>query len=124
MFDLHRLLSPISYDWYRVGLALYVRDGVLMSLDQSNFSNSMRLSRVIQSWIDTQSTPVTWETVILAVESPIVDNMKVAAKLREYVTHLNPSDNVTDVVKPGKGINYMYVCSLYCLALPVLLKSC
>ena len=84
----------------------------------------MRLSSVIQSWIDTQSMPVTWETVISAVESPIVDNMKVAAKLREYLTHLNPSDNVTDVEKPGKRINYLYMCSLYCLELPVLLKLC
>ena len=116
-FYLLRVLAPIAHNWYNVGLALDVRDGVLMSLEHSKYSDLMRLSSVIQSWIDTQSMPVTWETVISAVESPIVDNMKVATNLREYLTHLNPSHDVTDIEKPGKGMNYMYVCSLSCLAI-------
>ena len=101
-FDLLNLLAPIDHNWYHIGLALNVREGILMSLAQSSFSNLTRLSHVVQSWIDTQSMPVTWETVIFAVESPIVNNMTVAANLRDYLTHLNPYDNVTDIEKPGK----------------------
>ena len=122
--ELLKLLVPIAHKWYLVGIALEVRDGVLMSQRDSNDSNLTKLSSVIQFWMDTQSTPVTWETVIFAVESPIVNNMKLADELRNYLTHLNPSNTVTDIEKPGKGINYMYVCSLYCLAIPVLLRLC
>lgn len=105
------LLAPIAYKWELIGISLEVRHSVLMSLAQSNYSDLMRLAMVIQSWMDTQSTPVTWETVIFAVESPIVNNMSVATKLRNYLTHLNPSNSLTDIEKPGKGINYIYVCS-------------
>ena len=123
--ELLKLLVPIAHKWYNVGIALEVRDGVLMSLRCSNNSNLTKLFSVIKFWIDTQSTPVTWETVIFAVESPIVNNMQLAAELRNYLTQLNLSNTVTDIEKPGKpgkGINYMYVCSLYCLAMPVLLR--
>ena len=109
--DVLKLLAPIAHNWELIGISLEVRDRVLMSLAQSNYSDLMKLAMVIQSWMDTQSTPVTWETVIFAVESPIVNNMSMAAKLRNYLTHLNPSNSLTDIKKPGKGINYIYVCS-------------
>ena len=109
--ELLKQLVPIAHKWYNVGIGLDVRDGVLMSLDYSNDSYRTKLSSVIQSWLDTQSTPVTWETVVSALESPIVNDRAVAAKLRNYLTHLNPSNSVTDIEKPGKRINYIYVCS-------------
>lgn len=52
-------------------------------LQRSQESNIVKLDQVIQSWITNESCPVTWETVIDAIESPIVSNKNLATEIRE-----------------------------------------
>ena len=105
--DLLPLLADIAYDWERIGLSLKVGYSILGSLDQSKFTNIKRLSEVIQYWIDTQSTPVTWETVISAVEGPIVRKKKAADNIRKFLLQENQSQNTTDIKK--HGMQYIYL---------------
>ena len=48
--------------------------------------NIIKLDRVLQSWIKTEPSPVTWDTLIIAIEGPIVNNVQKAKEIREYLT--------------------------------------
>ena len=83
--DLCCLLATINHKWYEVGLAFRISDDVLEGLHLERDNNMTKLSKVIKKWIDTKSSPVTWETVISAIEGPIVNNKNKADEIREYL---------------------------------------
>ena len=71
--------------WNEIGLALKVPDHVLNGLDKSCKSNIVKLSEVIQCWKNAQPSPVTWKTVVDALEGPIVKNKAKASKIHDYL---------------------------------------
>ena len=79
------LLANISADWEKIGLALNVSRNDLKSLRQKNIDETIKLSEVIAKWMETESSPVTWETVISAIEGPIVNNKQKAKEIRDYL---------------------------------------
>ena len=84
--DLLPLLADISHKWYGIGLAFEVHTNELDSLSRNvQYENIAKLSKVIQIWIDTQSSPVIWETVISAIGGPIVDNKSKVDEILEYL---------------------------------------
>lgn len=87
--ELLPLLANISSKWYSIGLAFKVHTNELDSLSKDvQYENTAKLSKVIQSWIDTQSSPVIWETVISVIGGPIVKNQKKANEIRDYIGKL------------------------------------
>ena len=85
--DVLNLLVGISSKWYDIGLSLGIDDNDLDELSRNvQYTNATKLSKVIRKWIDTKSSPVTWETVISAIEGPIVDNKNKADEIRDYLT--------------------------------------
>ena len=58
---------------------------VLGSCSHSCEDDGNKLSTVIESWVDTMVTDVTWETVIAAVEGPIVNHKSTALKIRDFL---------------------------------------
>ena len=79
-------LANMDDKWYEIGIAFCVQENVLNGLRQRQDSNTVKLFEVINSWITTESkTPVTWETVILAIGGPVVNNKKRAKEIREYL---------------------------------------
>ena len=99
--DLLYLLADIAYDWERIGIALKLGYSTLGILAQTKFSNIKKLAEVIKRWRETQSTPVTWETVISAVEGPVVRNKKVADNMRKFLLQENQSQDTTGIKKHG-----------------------
>ena len=83
------LLIPIAYKWKEIGEALEIRHGALTSLHQSNFSDEQKLFNVLQLWIDDQPTNVKWSTIITAIESPPVDNLSIAERIRFFLSIIN-----------------------------------
>ena len=79
------LLASIDSDWFEIGKALNVSLNTLEGFGQNSESNTVRLTRVINSWVTTQSSPVTWKTVIEAIGGDIVNNK---AKANEICEHL------------------------------------
>ena len=71
-------LFDIRDKWCDIGLLLQVRHNVLDDLTKSEVDNITKLKKVINIWIDTQSSTVTWETVIAAFDSPINNNKVIA----------------------------------------------
>ena len=78
-------LFHIRHNWYDIGLSLQVRRNVLDDLKQSEDNRQTRLRKVINIWKDTKSSSVTWETVITAMESPIINNKRIADYIRQHL---------------------------------------
>ena len=76
--ELFDLLCGIRHKWYDIGLLLQVRHSVLHEIYKSDDNNETKLKKVIDHWKDTKSSFVNWETVITAVESPVINNKMLA----------------------------------------------
>lgn len=79
------LLNKIDYKWYEIGLSLRVHRRFLNDLKRSQGCSYHKLKKVIQMWKDTEPSPITWETVIAAVESCIVNEKELANHIRQSV---------------------------------------
>ena len=78
-------MTNISANWEEIGVALDVSQNDLNGLQQDNITNTIRLSRVIALWIQSESSTVSWETLISAIEGPIVNNKKKANEMRNFL---------------------------------------
>ena len=82
-FDLLKQLVDINSKWRVIGLALRISDNIL---DGLHGEPTEKLSKVINIWKTSGDQEcITWETVISAIESPIVNNKWKANKIREYL---------------------------------------
>lgn len=80
------LLSDISACWYNIGLALRVCSNDLESIKTDiQGDNIIKLNKVIENWITTCSSSVSWQTLIIAIEGPIVNNRQKATEIRDYL---------------------------------------
>ena len=70
--DLMMVLAEIQSQWSTLGTALNVPEEML-PVNQQNVPDNVKLKATLQAWIDTRSSPVTWKTVMEAVESPIIN---------------------------------------------------
>ena len=85
-YELYRLLIDINDKWYDIGLSLQVHHNVLMDLKRSNYSSYGKLSKVVYNFLTTKPSPVSWETVISAIEGPIINNQAKANEIRQYLS--------------------------------------
>ena len=97
-FDLSQLLAPLVHKWYDIGNALQIDESLLRSLhEETNLSNDIKLSVVLQRWMDIESVPVTWETIIEVVESPSFNNKRLGQEIRNFLYKNNDSGKNTYV---------------------------
>ena len=63
--EMLELFSPISAKWYEIGDSLGVDSDTMEGLCTSNFSNKVKLSKVLQGWLENaEPTSVTWDEII------------------------------------------------------------
>ena len=74
--------------WQVIGLALGASQDYLDGLIHSQDDPIIKLSNVIRNWMDSQSSPVIWKTLISAIEGPIVNNKRKADEIRDYLGKL------------------------------------
>ena len=80
------LLHPIKYQWNIIGVQLNVRYGQIKSAEYNvTYNDTMKLSEVLQEWIDRRSCPVSWRVILAAIEEPPVDNVKVGDEIRQFL---------------------------------------
>ena len=78
-------MASISVHWQDIGLALKVSEYELDRLVDGAGSDNSKLSKVLRLWRDTESSPVTWEALISAIEGPIVNNKEKAEEIRDHL---------------------------------------
>ena len=83
--DVFELLMPIKDKWYLIGDSLEVNTGELESLMISNNSTEVKLSIVINKWLDEKSNEATWEVLLEEVEGPIVNNRQIGDDIRIFL---------------------------------------
>ena len=54
-------------------------------IKQSEDNDETELEKVMNIWSDTKSSPDTWETMITAAESPVINNKKIADHIRQHL---------------------------------------
>ena len=64
------LLTPISAKWQEIGDLLGVDSNIIEGLHTSNSSNEVKMSKVLQRWLDNAPTP-TWHKIINILEGPL-----------------------------------------------------
>ena len=84
--ELLNLLADIDNEWHKIGLSLKVGNNVLKGLTHKKIENILKLDEVLENWITTKSSPVTWDTVIAAMKGPLVNNVQKAEEIIEYLT--------------------------------------
>ena len=80
-----KLLANVSAHWQKIGLALAVSSNELEKIQQGLDSAEVKLSKVINTWINTKSSPITWENIISSIEGPIVNNKAKADEIRKHL---------------------------------------
>ena len=79
------LLASAAARWKEIGEGLKVAAGAIESLQQSNKRDINKLSDVLQTWMDTWCSHVTWENIIGVVDGPIVAKKDEAQAMRDFL---------------------------------------
>ena len=66
-----RFLSSITDKWQEIGDLLGVDRCTIEELCHSHFSDQVKMSKMLQSWLDNEPTPVTWDNVISILKGPL-----------------------------------------------------
>ena len=82
-----RLFSSVTSKWQEIGDLLGVNSDTIEGLCYSNFSDQVKLSKMLQSWLDNEPTPVTWHNLITVIEGPLQKRslaIEICQFLKEY----------------------------------------
>ena len=80
-------LHPVRSSWYNIGLELDIPHTELDNLKEDHSGSSHLMREMLKYWIDKAVVPPTWETVVKALRSGIVDEKFVAKQLEsKYCT--------------------------------------
>lgn len=89
VIDVLKILAPYDYKWSKIGESLNVKEGFLEGLRESyGRSDSEKLARILQSWIDTRCSDVSWNHIKEVLEGPIMGMQGIAKMLSESVVLL------------------------------------
>ena len=103
-------LHPVCASWYNIGLQLDIPHTTLDCFRQNYSNQSDLLREVLKHWLDTAvDPPPSWEAVVAALRSPIVDKKKVAEQLeiKYWVKEqhmMDDSNRPTTKMKIDEGI--------------------
>ena len=77
-------LSSVTTKWQEIGNLLGVHSDTIEMLDNCNIPDQKKMSKMLQSWLDNEPTPVTWDHFITVIEGPL--QMKsLAIEIRQFI---------------------------------------
>ena len=77
-----KLLFPINGKWQEIGDLLGVDADTIDSLGTSSFSNPVKMSKILQSWLDNEPTPASWDYILEIIEGPL-QKRSIADEIRQ-----------------------------------------
>ena len=78
-------LSRLSAKWYSFENSFRVDDNELDSLERSSILNNEKLQKVVRLWHGDTKNTRNWDTVLKVVEGCLINNLKVAGEIREWL---------------------------------------
>ena len=83
---LQRVLGPIQHKWRAIGEALEIPNETIKSIDNDVcYDDSNKLSEVLQTWIDRQTSDVTWRNLIDVITEYPVNEPGLAKTISEFL---------------------------------------
>ena len=79
-----RLLSPVIDKWQQIGNLLGVDPNTIETLSYSSFPDNVKMSKMLQSWLDNEPTPATWNDIISVIEGPL-QKKSLATEIRQFL---------------------------------------
>ena len=64
-------LSSLTAKWQEIGDLLGVDSNTIEGLCHSNYSDQVKMSKMLQSWLDNEPSPVTWGSIISILDGPL-----------------------------------------------------
>ena len=86
--DLIDLLAPLAPQYLAVGIRLKVPMGDITGLYHLPRFNQQDLITTLEWWIengDKFGSPVSWDTIITAIDSDIIGNYEVVKKVKDFI---------------------------------------
>lgn len=85
--DLVELLADYNFMYFEIGEYLKVPNATLMGLKHSVDPNMVKLSQVLQKWIETQRSDYTWKTILDMIRSKTFGgNVELLEEIEEKLT--------------------------------------
>ena len=78
------MLSSVTAKWQEMGGLLGVDSNTIDGLCYSNFTDEVKMSKMLQSWLDNEPTPATWSNIISVIEGPL-QKKSVANEMYKFV---------------------------------------
>ena len=78
------MLYSVTSNWCEIGDLLGVQCDTIDSLLHSTYSDQVKMSKVLQSWLDNEPTPATWGNIIDVIEGPL-QKKSLAIKIHEFL---------------------------------------
>ena len=78
-------MSKICNEWYIIGVRLEIENGDLESLNTSNHHDNVKLSQILQLWMERMTKPVTWNTILEVIGSPSIQKKSVVMEIEEFL---------------------------------------
>ena len=111
--ELVGFFSPISAKWHQIGDLLEVDDDTMEELRTSNFANKVKLSIMLQRWLENaEPTSVTWENVN-RVKSSIT--IKTPHKPSMYYNLYHVSIVNIHIMQTMNGLHYLQNYAFPCI---------
>ena len=80
-----RSLYPISAKWHEIGDLLGVDSNTIDSLSSSLVSNEIKMAKMLESWLDNEPTPASWDYILDIIEGPL-QKRSIADEIRQKLT--------------------------------------
>ena len=96
-------LHPIKYQWNVIGEQLDVDYGAIKSVQYDvQYSDTIKLSEVLQVWINKKSCEVSWKKIISVVKNRPVENTRLADEICEFLERPETMNEYLPSDQPGK----------------------
>lgn len=82
--DLLNLLAEYDYRWYDIGKGLHVQDRFLEGM-KGSLSDKEKLSKILQLWMESMCSTVSWNKIKEVLESPAVNRQDIVSELSKFV---------------------------------------
>ena len=79
-----RSLYPISGKWHEIGDLLGVDSNIIDSLSSSLVSNEIKMAKMLESWLDNEPTPASWDNILDIIEGPL-QKKALAVEIRQKI---------------------------------------
>ena len=87
LVGVHRAVHTVWHKWYLIGLGLRIPSHALDTIKEQHNTPLNCYTRMLQVWLNTESSPPTWSDLVQALSSPVVGENRLAEEIRMKYCH-------------------------------------